>query len=109
MRATTTRKAAAQALFLGTTVTELVKVAGWTGERRGSVVFVHGLGGHVYDTWRRSPNDELFWPLWLARDIEGLTVYSLSYAAPASNWLGTSMPLEDRASTSSNASLVKHS
>jgi len=26
-----------------------------------------------------------------------LTVYPLAYEAPASNWLGTAMPLQDRA------------
>ena len=31
----------------------LIKIAGleWR-EKRGNVVFVHGLGGHPYDTWR---------------------------------------------------------
>lgn len=78
-------------------MTELIKVANWKGERRASVIFVHGLGGHAYETWRQRSNEDFFWPLWLAQDIEGLTVYSLSYAAPASNWVGTAMPLEDRA------------
>jgi pimeloyl-ACP methyl ester carboxylesterase len=42
-------------------------------------------------------DDATFWPLWLAQDVEGITVYTLAYEAPASNWLGTSMPLQDRA------------
>jgi tetratricopeptide (TPR) repeat protein/pimeloyl-ACP methyl ester carboxylesterase len=78
-------------------VSQLIKVAGWSGEPRASVVFVHGLGGHAYDTWRRSARDQSFWPLWLAEEIEGVAVYTLSYEAPASNWLGTAMPLQDRA------------
>ena len=78
-------------------MTQLIKVAGWTDELSASVIFVHGLGGHVYDTWRRATDDQSFWPLWLAEDIEGLAVYVLSYEAPASNWLGTAMPLQDRA------------
>ena len=61
------------------------------------MIFVHGLGGHVYATWRRKADDDSFWPLWLARNVEGLTVYTLSYEAPPSNWLGTAMPLQDRA------------
>ena len=77
-------------------MSRIVRIASWKGTPRASVVFVHGLGGHVYNTWRRAP-DDTFWPLWLARDVEGLAVYSLAYEAPASNWLGTSMPLQDRA------------
>jgi tetratricopeptide (TPR) repeat protein len=78
-------------------MSRIVSIASWKGPPRASVVFVHGLGGHVYDTWRRGADDDTFWPLWLARDVEGLAVYSLAYEAPASNWLGTSMPLQDRA------------
>jgi tetratricopeptide (TPR) repeat protein len=77
-------------------MSRLVKIASWQGKSRGSVVFVHGLGGHVYNTWRRGA-DDTFWPVWLAQDVEGLAVYALAYEAPASNWLGTSMPLQDRA------------
>jgi len=31
------------------------------------------------------------------RRHRGLAVYTLAYEAPASNWLGTAMPLQDRA------------
>ena len=81
----------------------LIKIAGWGGTPRASVIFVHGLGGHAYDTWRRgarrreAPEDVTFWPLWLAEDLDGISVYTLAYEAPAFNWLGTSMPLQDRA------------
>jgi tetratricopeptide (TPR) repeat protein len=78
-------------------MSRIVKVAGWSGKPRASVIFVHGLGGDAYYTWRRAPNDNSFWPLWLAEDIAGLAVYTLAYEAPASNWLGTAMPLQDRA------------
>ena len=78
-------------------MTILIKLAAWAGKPRASVIFVHGLGGHPYDTWRSKPGDDSFWPLWLAQDIEGLAVYTLGYAAPPSNWLGTAMPLQDRA------------
>src|SRR5258708_4509215 len=78
-------------------MSQLIKVAGWTHGVRANVIFIHGLGGHAYDTWRRGTDFRSFWPLWLARDIKGLTVYTLSYAAPASNWLGTAMPLQDQA------------
>jgi pimeloyl-ACP methyl ester carboxylesterase len=83
-------------------MSRLIKIASSAGAPHASVVFVHGLGGHAYDTWRRdikkqTADDASFWPLWLAQDVEGITVYALAYEAPASNWLGTSMPLQDRA------------
>jgi Putative serine esterase (DUF676) len=78
-------------------MSRLIKVAGWAGKPRASVIFVHGLTGHPYDTWHRAHIDNSFWPIWLAEDVEGLAVYTLVYEAPASNWLGTAMPLQDRA------------
>ncbi|MDR2186926.1 MAG: hypothetical protein LBE62_02610 [Azonexus sp.] len=76
---------------------QLIKIANWTGKKRGNVVFVHGLGGHPYDTWQRGADDKTFWPLWLAEDVPGLAVFSYAYASPPSNWLGTAMPLLDEA------------
>src|ERR1700730_13104132 len=84
-------------------MSRLIKIAGWGGTPRASVIFVHGLGGHAYDTWRRAtrrreaPEDVTFWPLWLAEDVDGISVYTMAYEGPASNWLGTSLPLQDRA------------
>ncbi len=77
-------------------MSDLIEVASWSGTARATVVFVHGLGGHPYDTWRRAADDETFWPLWLAEDVQGIKVFTLGYAAPPSNWLGTAMPLQDR-------------
>jgi tetratricopeptide (TPR) repeat protein len=78
-------------------MTRLIKVADWDGGVGVNVVFVHGLGGHAYDTWRKNGNDETFWPAWLARDIPGLAAWTLAYDAPPTNWFGTSMALQDRA------------
>ncbi len=78
-------------------MSRIIRVAGWSGRPRANVIFVHGLGGHAYATWRRKADDDSFWPLWLAQDVEGLAVYTLGYEAPPSNWLGTAMPLQDRA------------
>ena len=79
----------------------LFKVAGPV-EPRTSVLLVHGLGGHHYDTWRRGADkpwsaDETFWPLWLARDCEILAVYVIGYDAPVSRLRGTAMHLTDQA------------
>src|SRR3712207_6318327 len=78
-------------------MSRIVKVATWGGKARASVVFVHGLGGHAYGTWRRAAGDGSFWPVWLAEDVPGLAVYTLAYEAPPSIWLGTAMALQDRA------------
>jgi hypothetical protein len=57
--------------------------------------------GDAYATWSRNdpqaPPDPTFWPAWLSTDIPGLQVFTVSYDAPVSNWLGTSMALQDRA------------
>ena len=76
---------------------KLIKIVGRSDHTRGHVIFVHGLGGHAYDTWRYKKNEESFWPLWLAQDINGLTVWTLSYDAPPTNWLGQALPLQDQA------------
>jgi hypothetical protein len=78
-------------------MTQLIKVAGWSTGARLNVVFVHGLGGHAYGTWGRSTHGSTFWLAWLARDIPGLTTWTLAYEAPPTNWLGTAMPIQDRA------------
>jgi tetratricopeptide (TPR) repeat protein len=76
---------------------QLVKIAGWEAGARLNVVFFHGLGGDAYGTWRRGVKASAFWPVWLARDIPGLTTWTLAYEAPPTNWLGTAMPIQDRA------------
>ena len=78
-------------------MSEIIKLAAWAGKPRATVIFVHGLGGHPYNTWRQDAKGDTFWPLWLAQDVEGLVVYTLGYAAPMTNWLGTAMALQDRA------------
>ena len=78
-------------------MTQLIKVAGWSTGVRLNVVFIHGLGGQAYDTWRRSVEGSTFWPEWLARDIPGLAAWTLAYEAPPTNWFGTAMPIQDRA------------
>lgn len=82
-------------------MSELVKIGEWTGQRRATIIFVHGLGGHPYDTWRRGPgkaeDDVTFWPRWLAEETPGSTVYTIGYSASAAGWFGQTMPIEDRA------------
>jgi hypothetical protein len=78
-------------------MSQLHKIAAPTGTPRGTAIFVHGLGGDAFGTWRARPDEEALWPRWLAQDIPGLAVFSVGYPAAVSNWQGTSMPLQDRA------------
>ena len=86
-------------------MSELIKISGPAGEPRASVLLVHGLGGHHYDTWRRGEAsqawdaDPTFWPNWLARDCEGVAVYSIGYDAPVSRWRGMAMHPASQATT----------
>jgi hypothetical protein len=56
-------------------MSKLIKIVGWSGAPRASIIFVHGLGGHAYDTWGRASDNNTFWPLWLAKDLERILVY----------------------------------
>ncbi|MGJ0511705.1 alpha/beta hydrolase [Methylocystis sp.] len=56
------------------------------GTHRASVIFFHGLGGDLHETWT-SP-DSTVWPNWIAEDIDGLSIYLVGYEAPMSKWQG---------------------
>jgi hypothetical protein len=80
-------------------MSDLFKVAGPAGEPSASVLLVHGLGGHAYDTWRcgvgkRSQLDETFWPLWLVNEDPKLAVHVIGYDAPVS---GAALHFTDQA------------
>jgi HEAT repeat protein len=62
--------------------------------RRGDVVFVHGLRGDARTTWQLK--DDGFWPLWIGKDLSDVGVWSVGYPANAFAWQST-MPLADRA------------
>src|SRR5262249_9526003 len=62
----------------------------------GAVVFVHGLGGGPFDTWKND-DQSTFWLKWLAADVPKVAFHSLEYDADLSNWFGNAMALPDRA------------
>jgi len=66
---------------------------------RANVVFVHGLGGIIDETWGGVADGEWFWPRALGEDTEGLGVYLVGYEAAVSRWRGRAMHLPDRATS----------
>lgn len=45
------------------------------------IVFVHGLGGDRFGTWKR--DDDSFWPQWLAREFPNCRVFVAGYLTSA--------------------------
>lgn len=79
-------------------------------ERKADVIFVHGLGGEAFSTWRHGKDASSSWPHWLGEEFPEVGVWSLGYAASPTRWTrvlgwfsdrwrdaGQSMSLPDRA------------
>lgn len=61
--------------------------------RKLHVIYVHGLGGHIRDTWMHDPADAAsLWPTWVGEDLE-CPVWLLGYDATLSGWRDGAMPL----------------
>jgi hypothetical protein len=56
--------------------------------RKADVVFIHGLGGDAFGTWRHGEGDDTSWPHWLAENSPDIGVWSLEHAADPSKPLG---------------------
>jgi tetratricopeptide (TPR) repeat protein len=78
-------------------MSQLYKIADALGDKSANVIFIHGLGGDPYATWRYGLAGDGLWPKWLAADVPGLAIYSLGYEAAVSRWRGAAMHLPDRA------------
>jgi pimeloyl-ACP methyl ester carboxylesterase len=79
-------------------MSELVAICGTTiPNRRGDVVFVHGLNGDARATWQPEGKPGRFWPSWLCEDYADIGVWSIGYEASSFGWKGSTMPLADRA------------
>jgi pimeloyl-ACP methyl ester carboxylesterase len=82
------------------------------GNRVADVLFIHGLGGDPFSTWRYGSNQSTSWPHWLAAEFPDVCFWSLQYAASATKrarglrrWIsgnkdaGHATPCPDRART----------
>jgi pimeloyl-ACP methyl ester carboxylesterase len=81
---------------------EAVKRIGGTenDKRKADVIFIHGLGGNYKDTWSAKigeEGDKFYWPMELSKVEPDVGVWSINYNASPSLWIGTAMPIEDRA------------
>ena len=79
-------------------------------KHRVDVVFVHGLGGDPYKTWRFGTDESSSWPHWLSMELPEICVWTLGYPASPSKLMrvrrlfsgasrdaGHTMPLPERA------------
>lgn len=79
-------------------MSELIPILGTRApDRRGDVVFIHGLNGDPRATWQPEEQPDRFWPNWLGEDIASIGVWSLGYSVSSFGWKGSTMPLADRA------------
>ena len=50
------------------------------------MLFLHGLGGDAFTTWRHGGDDSSSWPHWLGQEFPEVGVWSLGYAASPTKW-----------------------
>jgi hypothetical protein len=95
--------------LIGESVSVLHQISGCENAARlADVVFVHGLGGHAFETWSASKDPASLWPSWLGEEFPQIGVWSLGYAASPTKLMrfnpftrvrdaGYGMPLATRA------------
>ena len=68
-------------------MSELHPISSHRTESTADIIFVHGLGGHWWDTWAADPNrDDTYWPKWLTHSVPNADIWSLEYEANRSQW-----------------------
>lgn len=74
-------------------------------KRKADVVFIHGLGGDAFTTWRHGKDASTSWPHWLGKEFPEVGVWSLGYAASPTRWAKL-LPLIGRGSRDSGHSMA---
>jgi tetratricopeptide (TPR) repeat protein len=73
--------------------------------RKADVVFIHGLGGDPFTTWRYGKDESTSWPHWMGKEFPEAGIWSLGYAASPSRWMRL-LPLIGRGSRDSGHSVA---
>ena len=55
--------------------------------RKADVIFLHGLGGDPFNTWRHGKDESTSWPHWLGKEFPEVGIWSLGYAASPTKWM----------------------
>lgn len=55
--------------------------------RKADVLFLHGLGGDAFGTWRNGKDGSISWPQWLGEEFSDVGVWSLGYSASPTKWM----------------------
>ena len=64
----------------------IIRVPQITTSNRTSLVFVHGLGGHWYNTWYKN---EVFWPRdLLSKDVQNVRIITFGYDSDVVKFFG---------------------
>jgi hypothetical protein len=63
-------------------------------DRRGNVIFIHGIAGDAYSTWQpQGSNSNGFWLQWLGEEMPGVGIWSLAYNVRSIGWKELVAPL----------------